>query len=62
MFFNTVDEAEVKSIVLSSKAKASLEYDNISMFKIQEIVTHILKPLIFIFNMSLKTGLFPLAK
>ena len=45
---NPVDEAEVKLIVLKQNHHC-----------IQQIVMHRLKPLVFIFNMSLKTALFP---
>ena len=53
MFLNPVDETEVKSLVLSSETKSSLDSDYILLFIIQQIAKHIL---VFIFNMSLKTG------
>ena len=46
----------MKSIILDSKTKSSLDSDDVSMFIIQQIVTNILKNVLFIFNMTLKTA------
>ena len=56
MFLKAVDELEIKSVVLSCKCKSSL--DAVSMLIIQNTIYFILEPLMHIFNLSFKNGVY----
>ena len=54
-----VAEIEVKDIIKSLKNKNSSGYDGISNNILKYCVNEISKPLTYIFNLSLRTGVFP---
>jgi hypothetical protein len=54
-----VSEAEVKTIIMSLKPKNSTGYDGIPNKILNHCVHSISKPLTYIFNCSLTTGIFP---
>ena len=59
IFLKPVTEIEVLDIVYSFKAKYSCGFDNISMYVIKNVIGSIVKPLVYICNLSLQTGVFP---
>src|SRR5215510_4712272 len=54
-----VSEIEVRDIIKSLKNKNSSGYDGISNNMLKYCVNEISKPLTYIFNLSLRTGVFP---
>jgi hypothetical protein len=54
-----VSEAEIKTIIMSLKPKNSTEYDGIPNKNLKHCVRFISKPLTYIYNCSLTTGIFP---
>jgi len=54
-----VTETEVREIIKSLKNKNSSGYDEISNSMLKYCVNEISKPLTYIFNLSLRTGVFP---
>lgn len=56
MFLKVVEEPEIMDIVRESKNKKSTDYD---MTTVKKIIEGISKPLKYICNLSLQTGLFP---
>ena len=59
LFFKPVTEKELIDIVVQCKSKSSLDKDYISVTLIKSIIIFILKFLVYIFNFSLKSGVFP---
>ena len=59
IFFNPTDEAEIIKVVKSFQPKKSSGYDGISMKLLKQIVYFIAAPLVYIFNLSLSTGICP---
>ena len=58
MFINPVNEAEVIRIIKLCKPKDTMDYDD-SMWVLSRIAPQVVKPLVYIFNMSFSTGIFP---
>ena len=61
-FFNTdhiVTEKEVTEIVSGCKSKTLYGHDEISMKTVKHVIKQIVRPLTYIFNRSLITGIFP---
>jgi hypothetical protein len=54
-----VTEAEVNTIIMSLKPEHSTGYDGISNIILKHCVHSISKPLTYIYNCSLTTGIFP---
>jgi hypothetical protein len=54
-----IPEAEVKTIIMSLKPKNSTGYDKIPNKILKHCVHFITKPLTYIYNCSLTTGIFP---
>ena len=59
MFINPVNEAEVIRIIKLCKPKDSMDYDDISMWVLSRIAPQVVKPLVYIFNLSFSTSIFP---
>ena len=59
MFLKPVDELEIKSVVLSYKCKLSQDADDQCMLIMQQTISFILEPLMHIFKLSFKNGVFP---
>ena len=59
MFLNGVEEKEITEIVKNCKNKKSTGNDNIDMSIIKHVISHIVKPLTHICNISFKNGTFP---
>ena len=59
MFLKPVVEQEVLGIVKACKNKTSLDYENLSMYTIKNIIPSIVKPFTYICNLSFLTGIFP---
>ena len=54
-----VTEKEVTEIVSGYKSKTSYGHDEISMKSVKYVIKQIVRPLTYIFNRSLITGIFP---
>jgi len=54
-----VTEAEVRSIIKSLKSKGTSGYDGISSKILKQCASTVIKPLIYMCNLSLTTGTFP---
>ena len=54
-----VTEKEVSEIVSGCKSKTSYGHDEISMKTVKHVIKQIVRPLTYIFNRSLITGIFP---
>ena len=54
-----VTEKEVTEIVSGCKSKTSYGHDEISMKTVKHVIKQIVRPLTYIFNISLITGIFP---
>ena len=59
MFLDPVDDVEVLNTVKSCKPKHSYDCDDISMYVITKVIHQIVKPLVYIFNLSFSTSIFP---
>ena len=59
MFLNGVEEREITEIVKNCKNKKSTGNDNIDMSIIKHVISHIVKPLTHICNISFRNGAFP---
>ncbi len=59
MGLNGVEEREITEIVKNGKTKKSTGNDNIDMSIIKHVISHIVKPLTHICNISFKNGTFP---
>ena len=59
MFLDPVDDVKVLNTVKSCKPKHSYDCDDISMYVITKVIHQIVKPLVYIFNLSFSTGIFP---
>jgi hypothetical protein len=59
MFVTPITEKEILGVTGKLKSKYSTGFDGIPMLLIKHFVQHIIKPLMFIFNLSLSTGIFP---
>jgi hypothetical protein len=55
----TVSEAEVKTIIMYLRPKNSTGYDAIPNKSLNHCVHSVSKPLTYIYNCSLTTGIFP---
>ena len=61
IFLNPIEEKEILDIVMNFKNGKSAGYDDISPTIVKSVIPFISKPLAFIFNLSLSTGVFPTA-
>ena len=59
MFVEGTDEIEIIDIVNKCKAKTSLDNHGFDMALVKNIIEYVAKPLTYICNQSLKTGIFP---
>jgi hypothetical protein len=59
MFVTPITEKEILVVTGKLKSKYSTGFDGIPALLIKHCVQHIIKPLMFIFNLSLSTGTFP---
>ena len=59
MFLFDTDELEIVKIVRKCKPKKSTGYDGINMNIIKSVIKSISKPLVYICNLSLSSGIFP---
>lgn len=59
MVCEQIDEQELTNIVLGLNDRKSAGYDNIGPRLLKLALPHILHPLLFIFNLSFSTGVFP---
>ena len=59
MFLKPVEEHEIIDIVKSMKIGKSPGHDNITTFIVKETIQSIVAPLLYIFNLSFSTGIFP---
>jgi hypothetical protein len=59
MFVTPITEKEILGVTGKLKSKYSTGSDGIPALLIKHCVQHIIKPLMFIFNLSLSTGTFP---
>ena len=57
--FSNVTEATVSKIIDSIKSKSSTGYDKLSSILIKKIKSPLIKPLVFLINQSLNSGVFP---
>ena len=60
LFLNPTNEQEVMNIIKQLKNKSSFGFDNISNNLLKEIAPQIIKPLVYIFNLSIQTGTVPI--
>ena len=58
MFLDPVDDVKVLNTVKSCKPKHSYDCDDISMYVITKVIHQIVKPLVYIFNLSFSTSIF----
>jgi len=61
LFFHPIEEKEILDIVKNFKSGKSAGYDDISPTVVKSAIPFLTKPLAFIFNISLSTGVFPSA-
>ena len=59
MFLNAVHESEVMDIVKAFKSKRSTDNNGIDMALVKDTIEGLVRPLTYIFNLSIKTGIFP---
>lgn len=59
MYLGGVSENEIISIITKTKSKTSTDSDGIDMCIVKKTIDCIIKPLSYIFNLSLSTGVFP---
>ena len=59
MFLKETDEKEIIDIVNTCIAKTSIDNNGIDMALVKSIIEYVVKPLTYICNISLKTGIFP---
>ena len=60
IFLSSVEESEIIEIVKNWKNKKSTGFDNIlDMTIVKQVIPHIVKPVSYICNMSLTSGIFP---
>ena len=59
LFFTPTDEEEIFKIVRTLKSGRSTGYDGISMNLLKKVITYIIAPLTYIFNLSISTGKCP---
>ena len=59
LFLSSVEESEIIEIVKNWKNKTSTGFDNIDMTIVKQVISHIVKPLSYVCNMSLTSGMFP---
>jgi len=61
IFLNPIEEKEILGIVKNFKNGKSSGYDDISPAIVKRFISFVAKPLAFIFNLSISTGVFPAA-
>lgn len=59
IFLKRVDREEIINIVRKCKSKSSVDYNNIDMIIIKNVIEEIVEPLTYIFNLSFQSGKFP---
>ena len=59
MFLRGTDEQEIIDITNKCKAKTSIDSNGLDMALVKNIIEYVAKPLTYICNQSLKTGIFP---
>ena len=59
LYFKPVTENELINIVSGLKKSKSTSIDNISSIVVKKVIFYITKPLLYIFNLSLSTGIVP---
>jgi hypothetical protein len=59
IFLDPVTELEILNVVDSCKRKTSKDYDDISMASVKDVMSNVIKPLLYIFNLSFASGIFP---
>ena len=59
MFVYPVTEDELNQAVSKLKGKSATGFDQIPEFLIKECIQYMKEPLIFIFNVSINKGIFP---
>ena len=59
MFCWPVDTEEIKQLIYSLKIPKSPGYDNIGASLIKDVVEGLVRPLAYIYNLSIETGIFP---
>ena len=59
LYFKPVTENELINIVSGIKKSKSTSIDNISSIVVKKVIFYITKPLLYIFNLSLTTGIVP---
>ena len=57
--YQPVNEAEVIRIIKLCKHKDSMNYYDIFMWLLSKIAPQVVKPLVYMFNLSFSTGIFP---
>ena len=56
LFLTPTNEQEVLNIIKQLKNKSSFGFDNISNNLLKDVAPQIIKPLVYIFNLSIQTG------
>ena len=59
MFLSHVDDQDVIRTVQNVKSEMSIDYNDLNMSMVKNIIAHIVKPLKHICNVSFNTGIFP---
>ena len=59
MFLFDTDKLEIAKIVRECKQKKSTGYDGINIYIIKSVIKSFSKPLVYICNLSLSSGIFP---
>uniref|UniRef100_A0A3B3B6W1 Reverse transcriptase domain-containing protein n=1 Tax=Oryzias melastigma TaxID=30732 RepID=A0A3B3B6W1_ORYME len=59
IYIDEITEQDILTIVRKSKNKTSTDCDGIDMIIVKQTIDCILRPLLYIFNLSFRTGIFP---
>ena len=59
IFLTPVTAEEISDVVKNLKNKMSKDCDGINMYTVKNVISCILQPLLYIFNLSLQSGTFP---
>uniref|UniRef100_A0A671WE94 Reverse transcriptase domain-containing protein n=1 Tax=Sparus aurata TaxID=8175 RepID=A0A671WE94_SPAAU len=59
IFIQATDENEIISVVKNCKTKTSADWNGLDMSVLKDIIECVVKPISYIFNLSLQSGVFP---
>lgn len=59
LFLSATNEQEVINITLKCKSKSSMDYHDINMSVVKQVILNIASPLTYVCNLSFQSGCFP---